>query len=95
MKILIDVAVEPAALAALQQSGRHDIEVITPPAEIVRPLDAAAQRGGSAFLHFSADECGGIARAEMDPTRLDGLFSVVRFGFARAGCPRDEWARLF
>jgi len=41
MKLLIDVPVEPAALAALQASGRHEIDVITPPAEIARPLDAA------------------------------------------------------
>lgn len=40
MRILIDVAVEPAALAALQQSGQHAIDVVTPPAEVVRPLAA-------------------------------------------------------
>lgn len=50
MKILIDVAVEPAALAALQQSGHHDIEVITPAAEIVRPLDAAQLKGVEALF---------------------------------------------
>ena len=41
MKLLIDVPVEPAALAVLQASGRYEIDVITPPAEIARPLDAA------------------------------------------------------
>ena len=41
MKLLIDVPAEPAALAALQASGRHEIDVITPPAETARPLDAA------------------------------------------------------
>ena len=44
MKILIDVAVEPAALAALQQSGRHSIDCITPPGEAVRPVDPARVR---------------------------------------------------
>jgi phosphoglycerate dehydrogenase-like enzyme len=39
MKLLIDVPVEPAALAALQESGRHEIVVLTPPAETARPLD--------------------------------------------------------
>ncbi len=39
MKILIDVSVEPAALAALQASGRHEIDCVTPPAEIKRPLE--------------------------------------------------------
>ena len=41
MKILIDVPVEPAALAALQKSGRFEIDVITPPGETARPLDGA------------------------------------------------------
>lgn len=38
MKVLVDVTVEPAALAALQQSGRFEIECIQPPGESVRPL---------------------------------------------------------
>ncbi|MDB6127123.1 MAG: hypothetical protein JWM35_1019, partial [Verrucomicrobia bacterium] len=37
MKILIDVPVEPAALASLQKSGRFEIDVITPPGEAARP----------------------------------------------------------
>lgn len=41
MKVLVDVAVEPAALAALQQSGRFEIECIHPPGEKVRPLENA------------------------------------------------------
>jgi phosphoglycerate dehydrogenase-like enzyme len=41
MKLLIDVPVEPAALAAIQNSGRHEIDVLTPPAEAARPLDPA------------------------------------------------------
>jgi phosphoglycerate dehydrogenase-like enzyme len=41
MKILVDVPVEPVALAALQKSGPFEIDVITPPAETARPLDAA------------------------------------------------------
>ncbi|MBL9215100.1 MAG: D-2-hydroxyacid dehydrogenase [Opitutaceae bacterium] len=41
MKVLIDVAVEPAALAALQRAGGHTIDCLTPPAEAVRALDAA------------------------------------------------------
>lgn len=39
MKILVDVAVEPASLAALQKSGRLEIDCISPPAEVARPLD--------------------------------------------------------
>lgn len=41
MKLLIDVPVDPAALAALEKSGRFDIDVITPPAETARPLASA------------------------------------------------------
>lgn len=40
MKLLIDVPVEPTALTALQKFGQYEIDVITPPAEIARPLDA-------------------------------------------------------
>jgi phosphoglycerate dehydrogenase-like enzyme len=40
MKILIDVPVEPAALARLRAEGRHRFEVIDPPAEAARPLPA-------------------------------------------------------
>lgn len=41
MKILVDVAVEPAALEALAKSGRFNIDCISPPAEVARPIDAA------------------------------------------------------
>lgn len=41
MKLLIDVAVEPAALAALERTGRFTVDCITPPVEAARPLDAA------------------------------------------------------
>lgn len=39
MNLLIDVAVEPQALAALQASGRHTIDCLTPPADSVRSVD--------------------------------------------------------
>jgi phosphoglycerate dehydrogenase-like enzyme len=41
LKLLIDVPVVPAALEALEKSGLYEIDVITPPEEMVRPLDAA------------------------------------------------------
>lgn len=41
MKILVDVPVAPAALAALQESGPFEIDIITPPADTVRSLAAA------------------------------------------------------
>src|SRR5476649_1422033 len=44
MKLLVDVPVEPAALATLQQSGRHTIDCVTPPEETARALDPARLR---------------------------------------------------
>ena len=41
MKILVDVPVEPAALVALQQSGRFAFDCFSPPAETARPLDSS------------------------------------------------------
>ena len=41
MKLLVDVPVEPAVLAALQSSGRYTIDCVVPPAESARPLDPA------------------------------------------------------
>jgi phosphoglycerate dehydrogenase-like enzyme len=53
MKLLIDVPVEPAALAVLQASGRCEIEVIIPPVEAVRPLAAARIAGADVlFCNF-------------------------------------------
>jgi phosphoglycerate dehydrogenase-like enzyme len=40
-KILVDVPVEPAVLAALQESGSFEVDLIAPPAETARPLDIA------------------------------------------------------
>lgn len=45
MRILVDVPVDPPALAALQQAGRHDIDCVTPPVETARPFDPARLRG--------------------------------------------------
>ena len=50
MKILIDVAVEPAALAALQASGSYEIDCVTPPAEVGRPLEAERLRGAEVLF---------------------------------------------
>ena len=50
MKLLIDVPVEPAAMAALQASGRHELVVLTPPAETARPLDPALVAGADVLF---------------------------------------------
>jgi len=50
VKILVDVPVDPAALAALLQTGLHEIDCIEPPAEAARPIDAARIRGTEALF---------------------------------------------
>jgi phosphoglycerate dehydrogenase-like enzyme len=49
-KLLIDVSVEPAALAKLRASGRFEIDVLDPPAEVARPIDAARLRDVDALF---------------------------------------------
>jgi phosphoglycerate dehydrogenase-like enzyme len=44
MKLLIDVPAEPAALAALRESGRYEIDLVEPPAEVARPIEPARLR---------------------------------------------------
>lgn len=41
MKILIDVPLHAETLAALQLSGRHEFDCVTPPGETVRDIDPA------------------------------------------------------
>ncbi len=41
LRLLIDVPVEPTALARLQNSGAFEVDVVIPPAETARPLDPA------------------------------------------------------
>lgn len=50
MHLLIDVAVEPTALAALQAAGRHTIDCLTPPAESVRRVDPARLRAAEVLF---------------------------------------------
>ena len=50
MKILVDVPVEPAALTALQQSGRFTFDCVSPPAETARPLDSNRLRDVDALF---------------------------------------------
>lgn len=50
MKILVDVPVEPAALAALQKNSRYEIDCIATPAEIARPLESARISGADVLF---------------------------------------------
>lgn len=45
MKILVDVPVHQETLTALQRSGRHEIEVLTPPAVTAREIDPSRLKG--------------------------------------------------
>jgi len=44
VRILVDVPVDRAALAALRQTGGYEIDCLEPPAETARPLDPARIR---------------------------------------------------
>lgn len=48
--MLIDVPVDPERLAALRESGRFEIDVVDPPLEVARTIDAARLRHVDAML---------------------------------------------
>lgn len=50
IKLLVDVPVEAAALGALRESGRFEIDVLDPPAEVARHVDAARLRDVDALF---------------------------------------------
>jgi phosphoglycerate dehydrogenase-like enzyme len=50
MKVLVDVPVEPQALASLQATGRHAFDIVTPPAEVERTLPAERIRDVEALF---------------------------------------------
>ena len=82
MKILVDVAVEPAALAALEKSGRFEIDCITPPAEIVRELDPVRVRDADVlFCTFppkNFSEMKAVRWVQLASTGYTQLFGLER-----------------
>jgi phosphoglycerate dehydrogenase-like enzyme len=50
LRLLVDVPVEPTALAALRESGRFVVECIDPPAEVARPLSPERLRDVDALF---------------------------------------------
>jgi len=103
MKLLIDVPVEPAALAALQQSGRFTFDCVTPPAEAKRPLDPARLRDADVlFCTFPPENFADlrslkwIQLASTGYTQLFGLDVAAR-GIRATNCrgcfdvPIAEW----
>ena len=104
MKLLIDVPVEPAALAALQQSGRFTLDCLTPPAETKRALDPARLRDAEVlFCTFPPENFADlralkwIQLASTSYTQLFGLDLASR-GIRATNCrgcfdvPIAEWA---
>jgi len=104
MKLLVDVPVESAALAALQQSGRFTFDCITPPAETKRSLDPARLRDADAlFCTFPPENFADlralkwIQLASTSYTQLFGLDLASR-GIRATNCrgcfdvPIAEWA---
>ena len=103
MKLLVDVPVEPAVLATLQQSGRFQIDCVTPPAETKRPLDPARLRDAEVlFCTFPPENFADlralkwIQLASTSYTQLFGLDLPAR-GIRATNCrgcfdvPIAEW----
>lgn len=103
MKLLIDVPIEPPALAALRESGRFEIDILEPPAEVARHVDPARLRGVDAlFCTFpptnfaDADALRWVQLASTGYTQLIGLDLPARGICATnaRGCfdvPIGEW----
>ena len=103
MKVLIDVPVEPAALEALQASGTYEIDCVTPPAEIKRPLEPERLRGAEVLFctfpptnHHDLSALKWIQIASTGYTQLFGLDLPAR-GIRATNCrgcfdvPIAEW----
>ena len=104
LKLLIDVPTEPQRLAALRESGRYDIDVMDPPAEVVRAIDPGRLRDVDALLcTFPPSNFGDLRQVrwvQISSTGYSQLFGLdlpargVRATNAR-GCfdaPIGEWA---
>ncbi len=104
MKLLIDVPVEPEALAALQASGRHEIDVLDPPAECARAVEPKRLRDVEAlyctFPPSNFADMRSVRWMQISSTGYSQLFGLdlpsraIRATNAR-GCfdvPIAEWA---
>ncbi len=84
LKLLVDVPVEPKALAALRRSGRFDVDCMEPPEERVRDVDPSRLRGVDAlFCTFPPSNLG-----DLDAVRWVQIASVgyaQLFGLDLAG----------
>lgn len=73
MKILIDVPVHEETLAALQSSGRHEIDILTPPAVAAREIDPARLKDVDVLF------------CSIPPTNFTAMTSVKWVQIASAG----------
>lgn len=103
MKILVDVPVEPTALAALQQRGTHVIDCVDTPVEVARPLDPERLRDVDVLFcsipptnHQEMKQLKWIQLASTGYTQLFGLDLPAR-GVRATNCrgcfdgPIGEW----
>lgn len=73
MKLLIDVPVEPAALAVMQASGCCEIDCLVPPAETARPVEPARLRNADVLF------------CSLPPTNFSDMAAVRWVQLASAG----------
>jgi phosphoglycerate dehydrogenase-like enzyme len=103
IKMLIDVPIDNAAMSALLKMGRFQLEVLDPPAEVARPINAATLRDVQAlfctFPPTNFDEARSLRWVQLSSTGYSQLFGLnfpqrgIRATNAR-GCfdvPIGEW----
>jgi phosphoglycerate dehydrogenase-like enzyme len=80
IKLLIDVPVDRAALSALREMGRFQIEILDPPAEAVRPIDAAQLRDAEVlfctFPPTNLDDARKLRWLQLSSTGYSQLFGL-------------------
>ena len=104
MKLLIDVPVEPEALAALQATGRHTIDVLDPPAESARAVEPKRLRDVDAlFCTYPPTNFADMQKVRWVQISSTGYTQLVGLDLAKRGIratnargcfdvPIAEWA---
>ena len=104
MKLLIDVPVEPEALAALHATGRHTIAVLDPPAESARAVEPKRLRDVDAlFCTYPPTNFADMQKVRWVQISSTGYTQLVGLDLAKRGIratnargcfdvPIAEWA---
>ena len=78
IKVLVDVAVLPSALKALEATGKFEFDLIDPPEELARPLDpqriADAEVMFTTFLPTNAEEMKALKWVQISSAGYTQLF---------------------